>query len=99
MSLSADGFTVAIGGDGTGVNGSQSGHVRVHRYSSVSRLWERVGGDLNGEATGDQFDISVALSLDGTLLAAGDSDNDTNVSNAASGMVGMSDMACQTLVS
>ena len=54
---------------GDGVNGIDSGHVRVFEYSGTD--WVQLGGDVDGEAAGDRSGRSVALSADGTRLAVG----------------------------
>ena len=80
----------AVGNDGSGNLLSNSGHVRVYKYDankltdvsnqSLSnfgpRGWNRLGGDIDGEAIGDQSGISVALSADGTVVAIGAMFND-----------------------
>jgi hypothetical protein len=77
VSLSSDGFTVAIGArynDGT--NGSDSGHVRVYQYTNGS--WSQLGGDIDGEAVNDNLGWSVSLSSDGSIVAIGAYFNDGN---------------------
>eukprot|EP00956_Cyclotella_meneghiniana_P001932 scaffold2092_cov23-Cyclotella_meneghiniana.AAC.1 len=67
VSISADGTTVAIGAWG---NGSLAGHVRVFKLA-VGNNWIQLGQDINGEALGDRFGSSVAISADGTTVAIG----------------------------
>ena len=51
VSLSSDGTIVAIGADyNDGVNGSDSGHVRIHQYDGTS--WGQLGQEIDGEAAG-----------------------------------------------
>ena len=46
VSLSSDGSVVAIGAYGNnGVNGSDSGHVRI--YQNVSGTWTQVGSEID----------------------------------------------------
>ena len=72
VSLSGDGTTVAIGAPFNDDNGSDSGHVRVYaRDASNANGWVQVGGDIDGEARGDQSGGSVSLSADGTIVAIG----------------------------
>jgi hypothetical protein len=69
VSLSADGHTIAIGAylnDGTGV---ESGHARVYNWNGSS--WLQKGGDIDGEAAGDQSGVALSLSPDGNTLAIG----------------------------
>jgi hypothetical protein len=84
VSLSADGNILAIGGQNNDGNGVDSGHVRVYKYNSskvlANRLgpsgWDRLGGDIDGEAPYDQAGNSVSLSADGTVIAIGAANND-----------------------
>jgi len=80
VAMSADGSRVAIGAiynDGTGSN---AGHVRV--YTLTNNMWTQTGGDINGEAAGDMFGYTVAMSADGSRVAIGANNNDGNGSNA-----------------
>ena len=52
VSLSSDGTRVAIGAPVNDGNGTDAGHVRVYEYSGSA--WTQVGGDIDGEAAGDQ---------------------------------------------
>jgi hypothetical protein len=82
LSLSADGTVVAIGAsENNGVNGVDSGHVRVYSWNGTS--WVQLGSDIDGEAAQDAFGVSVSISSDGTVLAVGAMYNDgTSGSNA-----------------
>ena len=82
VSLSSDGKTVAIGAPGNDGNGSDSGHARVYSYNGSN--WVQLGGDINGEAAGDQSGKSVTLSSasDGKTVAIGAWHNDGNGSNS-----------------
>jgi hypothetical protein len=74
VSLSADGTIVAIGAPyNDGVNGTDSGHVSVYEY--INNAWTKLGGDIDGEAEGDQSGSSVSLSADGTIVAIGAPNN------------------------
>lgn len=71
VSLSSDGSRIAVGAPG---NASARGHVRVYAYSSGG--WQKLGGDIDGEAAGDSFGWSVSLSADGSRVAVGAPYND-----------------------
>ena len=90
VTISADGNVIAVGGrfnDGSGL--SDIGHVRVYRYNSAKAAaqlneglsgfgpagWDRLGGDIDGEAAGDQSGISVSISANGTVIAIGANSN------------------------
>ena len=84
IAISADGTSVAIGAH---INASSTGHVRVYRYNASKTSsngigpagWDRLGGDIDGEATGDLAGDTVAISADGNIVAIG------AISNAGSG--------------
>ncbi len=70
ISLSNDGSILAIGAyNNDGVNGIDSGHVRV--YQNIANTWIQIGADIDGEATNDSSGYSVSLSGDGSILAIG----------------------------
>ena len=71
VALSADGTTLAAGSTFNDGNGVSSGHVHVFGYNRNTNQWDQFGQDLDGKAAGDQFGISVALSADGSIVAAG----------------------------
>ena len=76
VSLSADGFTLAVGAYGNDGNGSNSGHVRIFSFDGNS--WAQLGNDIDGEASYDYSGISVSLSFDGSTVAIGAYGNDGN---------------------
>jgi hypothetical protein len=96
VSLSSNGNTVAIGAPYNDGNGGDVGHVRVYTRDTNKTTavtdqsssnfgpigWTRLGGDIDGEAGGDQTGNSVSLSADGNILAIGARNNDGNGSNA-----------------
>ena len=86
VSLSSDGTIVAIGADGNnGVNGSNSGHVRIFEYDGTN--WGQIGNDIDGEAADDYSGRSVSLSSDGTIVAIGVNYNDGDNDGSNSGHV------------
>jgi len=74
VALSADGTTVAVGAPYNNGAGPDSGHVRVFRYQA--NAWVQLGGDINGEAGGDESGWSISVSDDGMRLAVGAPLND-----------------------
>jgi hypothetical protein len=79
VAMSSNGTTIAIGAPyNNNSNGTASGQVRVYSFNSTSSSWSQVGSDINGEASGDFFGWSVAMSADGTTIASGAFDNDGN---------------------
>jgi hypothetical protein len=85
VSLSGDGETLAIG-----ATFNAAGHVRVYKRD-IENInggnWSLIGGDINGEAAGDQFGYSVSLSGDGKTLAIGANFNDIDENNQNRGHV------------
>lgn len=80
VSLSSDGSVVAIGSTGNDGNGDNSGQVQV--YQNIAGTWQKIGIDINGEASDDLFGHTVTLSSDGTILAIGATHNDDNGLNS-----------------
>ena len=75
--LSNDGTRVAIGApEINGVVSSNSGHVRVYEWNDGTSSWDKLGSDIDGEASDDYFGSSVSLSSDGTRVAIGAASND-----------------------
>ena len=70
VSLSSDGTILAIGAINNDDGGNNSGHVRVYSYNSANNNWTKLGQDIAGAAA-DKFGWSVSLSSDGTVLAVG----------------------------
>ena len=77
VSISADGIVLAVGAPlNDGINGEQSGHVRV--YEDINGIWTQVGDDIDGESEGDESGWSVSLSSDGSRVAIGAPRNSEN---------------------
>jgi hypothetical protein len=76
VSLSSAGKRLAIGAVSKVGGGDYTGLVRVYQWSETA--WVQIGTDLDGEAEGDAFGESVALSSNGNRLAAGAPQNDAN---------------------
>ena len=74
VALSSDGTRIAVGAKLNAGGGSARGHVRV--YTLNGSTWTQTGGDIDGEADGDESGTSVALSSDGTRIAIGAPYND-----------------------
>jgi len=76
VSLSSDGYTVAVGAPFSDGNGASAGHVRVLSFNETS--WNQVGQDIIGEAFADESGRSVSLSSDGSTVAIGATKNSGN---------------------
>ena len=71
VSLSSDGSILAVGASSNDGGGTNSGHVRIYKYtpSGVSS-WTQLGADIDdGNASGDSE--AVSLSSDGSRIAIG----------------------------
>ncbi|HOY06579.1 MAG TPA: hypothetical protein PLO67_14325 [Saprospiraceae bacterium] len=80
VAISGNGNRIAVGAVLNDGNGANSGHVRVFEFDGL--IWVQLGNDINGEAAGDEFGRSVALSDDGSILAVGAIQNDDGGNNA-----------------
>ena len=76
VAISGDGMTVVIGAEKSDDNGVDSGHVKIYKWDEGSSNYEPLGGTIIGDATGDNFGHSVAISIDGKTLAIGGRFND-----------------------
>ena len=54
-----------------GVNGPDSGQVRVYTYEETSQRWTQIGDAIDGEAEGDESGSTLAISGDGRTVAIG----------------------------
>jgi hypothetical protein len=80
VSLNALGNRVAIGAPNNNGNGSGSGCVRIYNYDGTN--WVQLGGDIDGEAGGDQSGYSVSLNALGNRVAIGAPNNNGNGSGS-----------------
>ena len=69
VAISSNGNRIVIGATGDDAGGSNAGHVRVFDWNGST--WTQVGSDIDGEAAGDAFGTSVAISSDGSRIAVG----------------------------
>jgi hypothetical protein len=71
------GLVVAIGAFQNDGNGNNAGHVRVYQYTGSA--WSKLGGDIDGEASGDnsgRASVSLVDSAVGLVVAIGAYQND-----------------------
>ena len=87
VSMTADGTTFVVGAIGNdGVNGTNSGHVRVYKFNSTINAYAQVGLDIDGKAAFDNFGFSVSMSANGTTFVVGAPFND-GINGTNSGLV------------
>jgi hypothetical protein len=81
VSLNDAGDIVAIGAPfNDGVNGQNSGHVRIYKF--ISGSWVKQILDIDGEAANDYSGTSVSLNATGNIVAIGAPTNDGGANNA-----------------
>ena len=80
VSISNDGNRMAAGGLLNDGSGNNAGHVRVYAFNGQN--WAQLGGDINGESTGDNSGYSVSLSGSGSRVAIGALFNNCPSSNS-----------------
>lgn len=76
VSLSRNGYVVAVGAERNSDAGPQSGHVRVYRYDDAIGDWAPYLQDIVGEWEGDSLGKSVSIAAYGSVVAAGANMND-----------------------
>ena len=78
VALSADGNILVIGSRFTIDDDTGTGVVKTFQYDVLGDIWVQIGQDVDGEASGDNFGGSVAVTPAGTTFAAGARRNDAN---------------------
>jgi hypothetical protein len=68
VSLSDDGFVIAVGAPNNDVNGNDAGIVKI--FKNNGGIWNQIGNDIYGEAPNDMSGI-ISINADGTLIAIG----------------------------
>ena len=79
LSLSNDGFTLAVGArfhddDDSTANKTNVGHVRIFHFNGD--VWDKIGSDIEGDETEEGFGYSVSLSGDGRTCAIGNTNSE-----------------------
>ncbi len=70
LKLNNSGDIIAIGSrENDGINGIDSGHVRV--YENLSGIWTQIGQDIDGENAGDNSGKAIGMNADGDVIAIG----------------------------
>jgi hypothetical protein len=81
VALNSDGTILAVTAPRNDGKADNAGHARVYEWTGT--LWRPLGGDIDGEAAGDQLGFgNPSLSADGTILAVGAQYNDGNGANS-----------------
>lgn len=81
LSLSANGNRLAIGSPMNSDKDLHTGDVRIYELDLDSSTWVQLGSKIDGEGRADRFGTSVALSSDGSIIAAGAPYNDADPGN------------------
>lgn len=79
VSISDNGFILAVGEPNNGNLNGQTGHVRTLEWNGVN--WVQMGADIDGDSDNDMFGNSVSLSANGNVLAIG-APGDENLSTS-----------------
>lgn len=70
--LSADGSTMLVSSRGyDGVSGTEADIGKVSVYQYISGNWAKIGNDIVGSASGDQFGASITMNASGSIIAIG----------------------------
>jgi len=88
LAMDASGSTIVIGAsehDYNGLEGRNQGHARVFDWDGTN--WVQRGSDMYGEAPGDLFGHTVALSASGNTVAVGALFNDVDAEDGVFGCV------------
>ena len=76
VSLNTLGDKIVIGGYGNDGNGTASGHSRVFSWDGVR--WNQVGGDIDGEFSGDNSGRAVSINGEGRTISISSTENGSN---------------------
>ena len=68
VSTSKDGTRVVTGNEGSDINVSNDGSLRVYIYNSSSQSWSQLGSTLTGYETQDRVGYRVGISGDGNTI-------------------------------
>jgi hypothetical protein len=72
VSISDNGETIAIGAPANdGMNGGESGHVRIFQLDDDGMKWKQIGDDIDGDAGGYELGYSISLSANGKIIVIG----------------------------
>ncbi len=82
LSLSATGNRLAIGSPMNSDKDLYTGDVRIYELDLGSSTWVQLGSKIDGDGGTDRFGSSVALSSDGSIIAAGAPYNDADPENS-----------------
>ncbi|MEL0455332.1 T9SS type A sorting domain-containing protein [Flavobacteriaceae bacterium SZ-1-7] len=74
LSLSADGFTFAVGVPFNDENGENTGHVRI--FNNISGSWVELDNNIYGHQINEMAGLNISLSADGFTLAVAGQFND-----------------------
>ena len=80
--MSTDGTILAVGAIYTNGNNANYGHVTVFRFCTETESWKQRGNEISGENSEDQDMWTISLSSDGSILAIGDYQDDSNGENS-----------------
>lgn len=85
IDMTADGSRIIVGITGEDQGASNAGQVRVYDFDGIE--WSQTGSNINGENSFDAFGRGVAISADGSTIAAGAPNHFNSQSNAGQAKV------------
>lgn len=71
LSLSGDGRRLAIAAPSNVFYGQDYGHVKIFEFLHTTHTWNKLGQNIDGEASYDESGFSISLSKNGSRLAIG----------------------------
>jgi len=87
VSISSDGYTIAVGGPGDIWEENRAGYVSVYRYDETNLRWNQIGDNIYAEGYGGVFGVVVSLSADGATVAVAALAHDDEVIGDDAGQV------------
>lgn len=76
VSISSDGSILAIGAYNKNGSAVRSGQVTV--FQNISGSWTKIGNAINGKLASDRFGKELQISADGSIVAVGAPESDSN---------------------
>lgn len=71
VSLTSDGFSIAISNPTDDTNGTDRGLVQTYQYNSTDNTWSQYAETLYGDTDADQFGTDIKISPDGSTMVVG----------------------------
>ena len=76
VSLSGNGQLISVGSYNSDYISTNSGQVTVYQYVSGTNTWTKLGNDIYGYESNEQFGSAVMISKDGSTIVSGSWNSD-----------------------